>query len=174
MKPIISEEYRTLQADFHKQRPDYGVSGHKWADKVLAWAKQLETTDILDFGCGKQTLQKSIPFPINNYDPCIPGLDDEPDAADFVVCTDVAEHIEPEYVDAFLDTLAEKTKKLLFLSVATRPAVKFLPDGRNAHLIQEDPAWWLHKLVDRFALESYQRMGDGEFVVLAFPKNETT
>lgn len=167
---LISAAYKELQTQFHKDRDDYGRSGHKWAEKVIGWSQQLQSREVLDYGSGKQTLQKSIPFPITNYDPCTPGYDDPPAPHDFVVCTDVLEHIEPDCLDAVLDHLQELTKKLIFLSVATRPAVKVLPDGRNAHLIQEDPDWWMPKLFCRFDIQSYQRIGDGEFVVLAFPK----
>lgn len=170
MRKIISDEYLALQRSFHHDCDSYGRSGHRWCEKVLDWAKQLESRDILDYGSGKQTLQKGIPFPIVNYDPCTPGYDSEPAPADFVVCTDVLEHIEPEYVDSVLDHLQSLTKKLAFFAVATRPAVKFLPDGRNAHLIQESPAWWMHKIHDRFDVQSFQRLGDGEFICLCFPK----
>lgn len=167
---LITDAYKALQTQYHLDRDDYGRSGHKWADKIQAWAKQLGTRDIIDYGCGKQTLQKAIPFPITNYDPCIPGLDALPFPHDFVVCTDVLEHIEPDCIDGVLDHLAALTKRLIFIVVATRPAVKFLPDGRNAHLIQEEPNWWMPQIFSRFDVQSYQRMGEGEFVVLAFPK----
>jgi hypothetical protein len=36
-----------------------------------------------------------------------------------------------------------------------------LPDGRNAHLIQEPPEWWLPKLLERFDLYTFQRMPGG-------------
>jgi len=166
---LISDEYKMLQEQFHLERPDYGQGGHKWAEKVKVWAAQLDSREILDYGAGKQSLQKSLPFPITNYDPCTPGYDALPEPHDFVVCTDVLEHIEPECLDDVLDHLANLTKKLIFLAVATRPAVKFLPDGRNAHLIQENPAFWMQKIFCRFDVQSYQRMGEGEFVVLAFP-----
>jgi len=167
---LISNSYKAIQTEYHKERDDYGRSGHRWGDKVQQWAQQLGSREILDYGSGKQTLQKSLPFPITNYDPCTPGYDTIPAPHDFVVCTDVLEHIEPKCLDDVLDHLANLTKKLIFLSVATRPAKKFLPDGRNAHLIQEDPDWWIPKLFCRFDVQSYQRMGEGEFVVLAFPK----
>lgn len=166
---LISDAYRTLQSQYHSDRPDYGMSGHRWAERIKTWAEQLQSREILDYGCGKQTLQKSLPFPITNYDPCTPGYDALPAPHDFIVCTDVLEHIEPECLDAVLDHLSELTKKLVFLAVATRPAKKFLPDGRNAHLIQEDPEWWMAKIFCRFDVQSFQKM-DGEFVVLAFPK----
>lgn len=170
MSKLISDEYRQSQVEFHAARPDYGCSGHRWCDRIIAWAEQLQSREILDYGSGKQTLQKGIPFPITNYDPCTPGYDIHPEPHDFVVCTDVLEHIEPDCIDAVLDDLAGLTKKLFFASVATRPAKKFLPDGRNAHLIQEEPAWWMEKFFARFDVQSYQRVGDGEFVLLCFPK----
>jgi len=167
---LISDSYKDIQTKYHQDRDDYGRSGHKWADKVQTWSKQLGSREILDYGCGKQTLQKALPFPITNYDPCVPGCDTEPAPHDLVVCTDVLEHIEPDCIEGVLDHLAGLTKRLAFIVVATRPAVKFLPDGRNAHLIQEGPDWWMPKIFARFDVQSYQRMGDGEFVVLAFPK----
>ena len=39
-----------------------------------------------------------------------------------------------------------KFDKNAFLIIATSPAKKFLPDGRNAHLIVETPGWWKDKI----------------------------
>jgi hypothetical protein len=36
--------------------------------------------------------------------------------------------------------------KNAFLIIATSPAKKFLPDGRNAHLIVETPGWWKERI----------------------------
>ncbi len=166
---LITSEYQKLQTEFHQQRADYGVSGAKWSEHVLRIAGKLQTRDILDYGCGKQTLQKNIPFPIKQYDPCMIGFTDAPVPADIVVCGDVLEHIEPECLDDVLDDLKRLTLRAILLTVATRPAAKFLPDGRNAHLIQESSQWWLPKILARFELESFQNMG-GEFVVIATPK----
>lgn len=166
---LITPEYRTAQELFHQQRDDYGRSGHKWAEHVRQFCEQLKTRDVLDYGAGKETLQRALPFPIKMYDPCIPHLSTPPEPADFVVCTDVLEHIEPDCLDAVLDDIARLTKKLCFLEVATRPAVKFLPDGRNAHLIQWPASWWLPKITARFDLQSFQNMNGGSFVVLGTP-----
>jgi S-adenosylmethionine:diacylglycerol 3-amino-3-carboxypropyl transferase len=65
-----------------------------------------------------------------------------PEPHDIVVCTDVLEHIEPDCLDDVLADIRRCTKKAALLVVATRPAMKTLSDGRNAHLIQEDFKWW--------------------------------
>jgi hypothetical protein len=74
---------------------------------------------------------------------------------------DVLEHIEPDCLDDVLDDLKRVTKGIGFFTVACGPAAKVLPDGRNAHLIQEPPEWWLPKLLERFDLYTFQRMPGG-------------
>jgi hypothetical protein len=45
--------------------------------------------------------------------------------------------------------------------IATPPAEKILPDGRNAHLIQEPITWWMPKLEARWVVSQVNDMGDG-------------
>lgn len=165
---LITPEYQAIQQQFHAQRPDYGVSSGRHADFIQGVAQKMNTRDILDYGCGKAGLQKGLPFPIQNYDPGMPEYATRPRPADIVVCTDVLEHIEPDCLTAVLLDLQVLTKQMLFLNVACRPAVKFLPDGRNAHLIQEPPTWWLQRLLPLFDLTSYQ-IGKGEFTCIMTP-----
>jgi len=147
----ITPEYLALNRELHA-RPDYGISGSKWAAPLLKIAEALGTRDILDYGCGKRTLEQALGFPIRNYDPCIAGLDAPPEPADLVACTDVLEHIEPACLDEVLDDLERVTRKIGFFVIANRPAKKVLADGRNAHLIQEDVDWWRARLERRFAM----------------------
>lgn len=164
---LITPDYRILQERLHAERPDYGTSSGKYVEQVRAIAEQLKTRDILDYGCGKGLLARGLPFPIQNYDPCVGEFNRRPDPADFVVCTDVLEHIEPSCIDEVLDDLQRLTKKTLLLNVACRPAKKFLADGRNAHIIQQTPNWWLGKLLPRFALHSFQATA-GDFTAIFF------
>jgi hypothetical protein len=131
---------------------NYGVSGQRYATEVLRISALIGSRDILDYGCGQRTLEKALGFGIRNYDPCIAGLDASPSRADIVVCTDVLEHIELECLDEVLDDLRRVTGKIGYFVIATRPAKKTLPDGRNAHLIQERLPWWLPKLESRFGV----------------------
>ena len=166
-----SANYRDLQKELHARNVGYGTSGYKHAGHVLELAKRMETKEVLDYGCGTQTLQKNIPWAITNYDPFIAGCDDEPDPHDLVVCSDVLEHIEPDCVPDVLAHLHSKTKRLLFVDVATRMAKKELADGRNAHLIVEDTNWWLQKLMPYFEVKSLQSY-EGGFVAAFTPNGK--
>ena len=147
---------------------NYGLSGQRWAPQVLSMCNFAKSRDLLDYGCGQRTLEKALGFPIRNYDPCIPGLDATPEPADLVVCTDVLEHIEPDCLDEVLDDLQRVTKRLGFFVIANRPAQKILPDGRNAHLIQQPSSWWLPQLARRFRVIEVSE-GTGEFGVVVAP-----
>ena len=163
---MISEAYRELQTQKHAAG-SFGTSGQMYAPMVDSIAKRLKTTDILDYGCGKRTLESALGYFIRNYDPAIPELSDPPTyPADLVVCTDVLEHIEPEYLDAVLDDLQRLTRRFGLFSVATGPAQKTLADGRNAHLIQEDERFWLPKIVERFKLQQFNHYGKFFFVTV--------
>ena len=163
----ITPEYLEQNRRLH-EGGYYGLSGAKWAKTVLNACRVAGSRDVLDYGCGQRTLERALGFPIRNYDPCIPGLDATPEPADVVACTDVLEHIEPECLEEVLDDLRRVTKRLGFFVIATRPAKKTLPDGRNAHLIQEGLEWWRAKLEARFAILQLKE-SVGEFAVVVRP-----
>lgn len=167
-----SGQYKELQKELHAREAAYGTSGVKHAGHVQELAKRMGTREILDYGCGKQTLQKNIPFPITNYDPFVDGLDDEPDPHNLVVCSDVLEHIEPDCLADVLTHLHAKTKQVLFVDVATRLAKKSLADGRNAHLIIKETLWWLNQLGNLFDVQSVQSY-EGGFVATFTPRGNS-
>jgi hypothetical protein len=150
---LISDEYRALNKALHGSNTHYGAAGHRWARLVRQLVKHHALADVLDYGCGKQTLAKALPgITVRGYDPAFEALAATPAPADLVVCGDVLEHIEPQHVDAVLDDLARCTRRLAFLAIATRPARKVLSDGRNAHLSQMPASRWLEKILARFDL----------------------
>ena len=57
------------------------------------------------------------------------------------------------------------TKKFGFFTIHSGPAVKVLEDGRNAHLIQKPPSWWLPKMCDRFEIKHLQEIPGGFVLV---------
>ena len=148
---LISEAYRAMNRELHRSNATYGTSGKQWAPFVRHLVKRHGLSDVLDYGCGKQTLAKALPdLKIRGYDPAFEELAAPPEPADLVVCGDVLEHVEPQHLDAVFDDLARCARRFAFLVVATRPAKKQLADGRNAHLSQLSASRWLAYILPRF------------------------
>jgi len=169
---LISNEYLKQNQLLHESNPYYGVSGQKYTSEVLKLSQKYSSTDILDYGCGKGTLAANLPFKINEYDPAIPGKDSSPYPADILICTDVLEHIEPDYLDSVLSDIVRCTKKVAYLTIATGPAKKTLPDGRNTHLIQQGKSWWWRHLDRFFEVEDMEDIG-GIIHALIKPKHSS-
>jgi hypothetical protein len=169
MQTTISEDYRKQQEALH-ENPNYGVASVQFAPMVTKIINQAQVEELLDYGCGKCRLFQSIKpdhkMRLQAYDPARPEYAAEPSPMQMVTCIDVLEHIEPELLDNVLDHLQALTLEIGFFTVHTGPAVKVLPDGRNAHLIQQPPAWWLPKILDRFELQTFQKMENGFMVVV--------
>lgn len=144
---VITDEYRRLNQELHKQRPDYGArERHEVYEDIVQLIGEHDCMKILDYGCGKATMSKFIAN-VTNYDPCIPEFDYPVSEHDMVVCTDVLEHIEPELLDNVLADIRRNATKVIYLIVATRAdSTKTLSDGRNPHLIIEPGSWWLKKV----------------------------
>jgi hypothetical protein len=163
--PLISEDYRALQAEMHKN-PDYGVASVQRAPLVAQLARQLKAAEILDYGAGKGRLAEELgkhlgpSVAVRAYDPAIPAIAAPPAPCRLVACIDVLEHIEPDHIDAVLDDLRRVTIGVGLYTIATGPAAKKMPDGRNAHLIQQGAEWWMPKLFARFNVKSFADEGE--------------
>jgi hypothetical protein len=144
---LITPEYKALQKQLHDSNAKYGTSGANYADivrQISDWGR----LSILDYGAGRCTLSQALgpAFRVTNYDPCIEGLDTPPDPHPIVACTDVLEHIEPDLVDNVLADIRRLTLKRALLVICTRPAVKTLADGRNAHISLHPEEWWMERI----------------------------
>lgn len=167
---LISDELLQQNQILHRAPKGFGGSGWKHAERILEFSQKLKIKTLLDYGCGECTLAKQLrelgaQFVIRQYDPAIPSLAKMPSPADLVVCTDVLEHVEPDRLKAVLRHLYELTGKGCYLAIATRPANKLLPDGRNAHLIIEDTHWWRKRIKGlpwEITAEEDRRKGNGE------------
>lgn len=169
---LISHGYRAQNAQMHRENPAFGNSGSKWALVIDPLARSLGCSTLLDYGCGRGTLATALtaaPYAVREYDPAIPGKDEPPEPADLVVCTDVLEHIEPECLDDVLADLARLSRKATWMVIATQPAMKALPDGRNAHLIVEPVGWWIGKIEANWRWRSFTNYG-AAFQCTATPK----
>lgn len=131
--------------------PKYGAGGGKWAGTVKDVMAQFGCHSVLDYGCGKGGLKRALPgLDIREYDPAIPGKDKLPEPADLVLCSDVLEHVEPEFLESVLTHIRDLARRAVVLSPSVREASKSLPDGRNAHLIVQPPQWWRDRFVQYF------------------------
>ncbi len=167
---LISEEYRQEQAALHAVG-NYGTAALMYGHTVLGLLKSTGARSLLDYGCGsKQSLLQNLNLPIEvvyeGYDPAIPDFSSAPCPAEFVTCIDVLEHIEPHFLDNVLDHLAELADPYGFFTVHTGPALKFLSDGRNAHLTQKGLQWWLPRFQQRFELLTTQTIPNGFAIVV--------
>lgn len=147
---VISPQYRQQLAGLHKKRT-WGADGAKHAQQAIDFYRELKATTLLDYGCGEGRLKLAlssieIPIRVQEYDPGIDGKEGLPKPCDLVVCTDVLEHVEPDKLEAVEDHLFRIAGLGAFLVIATRTANAVLPDGRNAHLIVQPPAWWIDRI----------------------------
>ena len=168
---FATSEYQQQQQELHATG-QYGITGQKYGEMVSQIVDKLEVDTLLDYGCGSnlsllETFKPSRGVTYQGYDIGVPEYADGPVPAEMVTCIDVIEHIEPEFLEDVLDHLEELTQKVLFMSVHMGPASKTLSDGRNAHLIQQPPDWWLPKILQRFDLQTFQLVSPVEFFVIA-------
>lgn len=177
---LISDEYRAQQESLHESaqfdgKPvAYGGAAIFYAPIIAKIINKMEPTHILDYGCGKHLiLPRALAeagvrhrFKYQAYDPAVPKFAGNPVPAEMVVSVDVLEHVEEEHIDDVLDHLRDLTEAVGFFSIHTGPALKELPDGRNAHVLQRPAEWWLPRIMCRFDLQAFQVTGRHQFYVV--------
>lgn len=170
---LISAEYVGLNRELHQRHGGYGRSGHYWLGRILEILDHTGYESVLDYGAGKGTLGPYLELygiAYRGYDPAVEAFAADPMPADLVVCLDVLEHIEPDRLDAVLADIARLAKAEAFLVVATRPATKDLPDGRNAHLIVQPYEWWKKRIAVHFQGVEIRQEEGHHFQLRATPK----
>lgn len=175
---LITDDYREVQRKLH-ENPDYGRASEAYAPLVAKMIDQFEVDELLDYGAGKLRLLKTIAdkrlvsrrFRYVPYEPADERYSERPMPCEMVTCIDVLEHVEPDCLDDVLDDLQRITARIGFFTVHCGPAAKVLPDGRNAHLIQEGLAFWVPRLDQRFEIQTVQRMPQGFWVLVTRREN---
>jgi len=168
---LISKEAIELNWRLHQENPTYGMGGSKHAETVLKMAQHPDIKSVLDYGCGKSMLAKSLPMPIWEYDPAIPEKSELPKPADLVVCTDVMEHIEVDKLQFVLDDLKRCIKQVGYFVISTRKAVKTYANGANTHSIVQGKNWWHKQLSKYFEIASLiEKEKECELHIVVSPK----
>ena len=154
MKQYISEEYRQLNAELHKTNKVFGNGRNKWMPCIKQIAREVSIKTVLDYGCGKGNLVEAlrkVGFVVEGYDPAVAKYEAIPESgSDLVVCCDVLEHVEEEFVEDVLDRLKELSSTAFFAVIAMRPSNKILSDGRNTHITLFPSEKWMELLQSRF------------------------
>jgi hypothetical protein len=171
---LISPKYRQLNQDLHLN-PDVRFGYKGWEQAALAEElyRQHGCSSALDYGAGKQTFSKEMRsrgIEVADYDPSIPEISAMPQPADLVVCTDVLEHVEPEYFARVMDHLRSLTGKCLMVRVCLVPCTsKTLPDGSDPHRIVKDVGWWLEAFRRGFDVYAIHESTDTYLTVSLLP-----
>lgn len=147
---MINQDYQQQIRAMH-QDGKFNNGGSQFK-LVRPFLERYQPTTLLDFGCGKGALIKCIKDSFPNtqcwgYDPGNEEFSVLPDRTfDAVISTDAIEHIEPEHLPKTLRLISERIQRCAFFRIACHPAKKRLPDGRNCHLIVEEPDWWREQI----------------------------
>jgi len=154
---MISQAYQDKITEYHKGRIWGGAVSGKLFD-IECTAKNNDCSTMLDFGCGFGLLKEKLgnKFSITEYDAGIPKKNKLPVGKfDMVVCCDVMEHVEPEFVDQTIDWLYYYATKVIYVSICCAPSLETFDDGSNLHLTVQPPSWWMSRFEERGAKLSY-------------------
>lgn len=149
---IINDDYKNQLKELHSNPKTFN-NGTKQYKVIKDFLTRHSFKSLIDFGCGKGGLISCIKefHPeiknVTGYDPGYEEYERLPsEKFECLVSTDALEHIEPEFLEDSLRTINRLFTDYCFLRIACYRAKKTLPDGRNAHLIVEEPEWWVEKI----------------------------
>ena len=147
---LLSPEYKQTLIDTHEATKSTWGGGHS-VDKLPKYESEMSklgVKTILDYGCANGKFKVFMTkhkkhLSVSEYDPGIVGKDTPPKPADYIVCCDVMEHVEENFLDSVMGHLKSLILKGGFFNISTKDAVTILSDGTNAHKIVKDGNWWV-------------------------------
>lgn len=150
---LLTPEYKALLVEKHLTSP-WGGGGWTWAPDIcrLVIKHKIKHPKVLEYGSGRRTLRNAMQLAmphvdLTEYDPGVAGIDRVPTGEyDIVVCTDVMEHVELQYVDATLKRLLQYTRYTTIFNICCTPSKSLLPNGQNAHITVQEPKWWRERI----------------------------
>jgi hypothetical protein len=171
---LISDEYRALITQKHDVRP-WGGTGKTWVPLLTQIFNEMKDIQVvLDYGCGRGTLKPALrevfqDMIVHEYDPGVRGKTAVPlPYYDYVVCTDVLEHVEEDKIDIVLEHIQKLAVAGVFFVIVFTPCKSSLPDGRNTHILQRPRSWWDKKISHHFDKTwkwTYHEEGSGRVVM---------
>lgn len=134
---------------------------HVWDIQKLTF--EHPGTTMLDFGCGKcygykvKRINKLWDCKeILLHDIGIEEYSRKPKQSEFqsVVSVDVLEHIHEDQIDDVFKYWYHRNSQFVFATIAAYPARAELSDGINAHVNQNEWAWWQKKIKSHITCHS--------------------
>lgn len=132
---------------------------------VMKELETRQTVTVLDFGCGEavhwtkdvvDNRAKNLPAFMGEklqgfyrYDPANKRYSRKPVGTfDFIICSDVLEHIPETEVPGFIKEVNSYGNKgaVIFYSICTRPSKNFFLDKTNMHITQKSSKWWFDQI----------------------------
>ena len=148
-------DYSRIYTDIHEANPKKwaGSTIKRWVPAISGLVSKYQPKTLIDYGCGKgyQYLNHRIHEQWGGilphcYDVGVRQLAKKPEGMfDGALCTDVLEHVEEEDAESTIaEVCAYVLKGFVFFSISCKPCRDIvLPDGRNGHINQKPPSWWL-------------------------------
>jgi hypothetical protein len=152
---LKDDKYIELSRKLHETNNSYGSANNVLLPEIVFFLKKLKPKHVIDYGCGKGLLLNILKnkFPKINfygYDPAIPEYENlRINKADFVINSDVLEHIPEKDIDDVLFHISSLSKNVFF-NLHHGKAEKLLPNGENAHITIKPSEWYHEKMAKYF------------------------
>lgn len=144
----ISDRHRERLKALHDRDPNFGVIGHRWADRVVKYLMFFDASTMLDYGAGRSNLAKAVrerapsflaaKLRVDEYEPAFGHLSPSK-PYDFVTCIDVLEHVEKDEINNVMADLRRLTIRGALITISLRNAS---PKKRDTHPMVKDREWW--------------------------------
>lgn len=164
----LLQMYRSLHDEGEKAlgyRPEdtfSGVSLSAHIGRVKEFVQMTGSQNLLDYGSGKGRLYDLRDIPVAGSDRLCESIQDyweldfiqcfDPAYGPFsvlpqgrfhgVICVDVLEHCPEDDLPWILEEIFGFADRFVYLTIASYPAEKTLPNGENAHITLRAPEWW--------------------------------
>ena len=146
----LIEMYREIH---DKKLRFHGTSLKGRIDHIGQLITETGSKTLLDYGCGgaifykRDRVHEKWGVSLTLYDPAVREYDKKPEGKfDFVVCTDVLEHVA--HPEAVIKELVGYADKCLYLAISTQHSApeKRLADGTPFHICVHPEAWWMERI----------------------------